>query len=138
MLLLTWFKMSLVITLKVVPFWAYTQLYMMLSLFKAMAQIIFCKIVQQVHRFCLHLFYQQQKGSFEHGLSLEKGRSCTEQDQVNNGRWASKVMFLLAKNCYTDKVLWDGMLSWRKIHPFLHNTGHFLLTHSSNLVRISI
>jgi hypothetical protein len=56
---------------------------MMLSLFKAMAQIIFCKTVQQVHRFCLHLFYQQQMGSFEHRFDLWKKE---EQDQVNNGR----------------------------------------------------
>jgi len=42
----------------------------MLSLFKAMAQIIFCKTIQQVHRFCLYLFYQQQKGSFEHAFDL--------------------------------------------------------------------
>ena len=37
-----------------------------------MVQIIFCKTVQQVHHFCLHLFYQQQMGSSEHGFDLWK------------------------------------------------------------------
>jgi len=37
-------------------------------------------------------------------------------------------MFLLAKNCFTYNALWAGTLSCCKIHPFLHNSGRFLLT----------
>jgi len=41
-------------------------------MFKEMVQIIFCKTVQQLHRFCLHLFCQQQMDSFEHRFNLWK------------------------------------------------------------------
>lgn len=59
---------------------------MMLPLFRAVMKIIFCKTVQELSQFCCHLFYQHKMGSFDHGfLSVEKGRSQREQDQVNEG-----------------------------------------------------
>ena len=44
-------------------------------------------------------------------------------------------MFLLANNCFTDNALLAGALSWCKIHPFLHNSGRFLLTRSRYFVK---
>jgi hypothetical protein len=51
----------------------------MLALFKEMVQIIFCKTIQQLHHFCLHLFYQQQMGSLEHGFYLWKKEKVVER-----------------------------------------------------------
>jgi hypothetical protein len=31
---------------------------------------MFCKAVEDLHRFCFHIFYQQKMGSFEHWLDL--------------------------------------------------------------------
>jgi hypothetical protein len=37
-------------------------------------------------------------------------------------------MSLKAKNCCTDKALWDGALSYCKIHLSFHNPSRFLFT----------
>jgi len=44
----------------------------MLPLFKAVLQIIFSKTIQELYRFCFHLFYGKKIGSYERGFELWK------------------------------------------------------------------
>ena len=43
-----------------------TQLHTMLSMFKAILQVMFCKAVEELRHFCFHIFYRHKMGSFEH------------------------------------------------------------------------
>ena len=49
----------------------------MLPLFKAVLQIIFSKTIQELYRFCFHLFCRHKIGSFEHGFDLWKLEEVT-------------------------------------------------------------
>jgi len=42
----------------------------MLSMFKAILQVMFCKAVEYLRRFCFHVFYRHKMGFFEHGPDL--------------------------------------------------------------------
>jgi hypothetical protein len=42
----------------------------MLPTFKAIPQVMFCKAVEDLLRFCFHIFYRQKISSFEHWLDL--------------------------------------------------------------------
>ena len=42
----------------------------MLQMFKANPQVLFCKAVAFLRRFCFHIFYRHQMVSFEHWLDL--------------------------------------------------------------------
>jgi hypothetical protein len=52
-------------------------------------------------------------GFFENGCDLWKEEEVARSAirRIKEGRRASTDMFLLAKNCLTDKSLWDGALS---------------------------
>jgi hypothetical protein len=39
-------------------------------MFKAIQKVMFCKAVEDICRFCFHMFYQHKMGSFEHWLDL--------------------------------------------------------------------
>jgi len=42
----------------------------MLPMFKAIPQVMFCEAVENLCRFCFHMFYRHKMGSFEHRLDL--------------------------------------------------------------------
>jgi hypothetical protein len=57
-------------TFKIVPFWIGTQLHTMLPMFIAILQVMFCRAVEDLRRFCFHMFYQHKMGNYEHWLDL--------------------------------------------------------------------
>jgi len=58
------------IAFKIVPFWVGKQLHTMLQMFKAILQVMLCEAVEDIRRFCFHMFYRHKMGSFEHWLDL--------------------------------------------------------------------
>jgi hypothetical protein len=107
-------------------------------MFKAIPQKTFCKAIQDLRHFCVHTFHRHKMGSFDHGLDLWEEVAVAGERSGEKGGCSSTVMFLLVKHCFTENVLWAGMLSWCKIHPFLHNAGYFLLTCSRNFVDFNV
>lgn len=62
---------------------------MMLRLFRAVMQIVFCKTVQELSHFCFHLFCQHKMGSFEHRFYFWKKEEVTES-KIRRIRGVSK------------------------------------------------
>lgn len=48
--------------------WLGTQSHTMLPTIKAILQVMFCKVVENLGRFCFHSIYRQKMSSFEHWL----------------------------------------------------------------------
>ena len=110
----------------------------MLPMFKATPQVMFCKAVEDLRRFCFHIFYRHKMGSFQHWLDLWKEGEVAWSEVWRVGRVLKHSDVSLAKNRFIDNALWAGALSWCNTHQFLHNSGRFLLTCSRNIVKTSL
>ena len=126
------------IAFKIVPFLIDTQLQTMLPMFKAIRSSCSVRLLRTSAVFAFTLSTDKKGVPLSTDLIFgnrqkSQGARSGEQDGCS-----STVMFLVAKNCFTDSALWAGTLSWCKIHLFLHNSGHFLLTRSRSSIKTSV
>ena len=96
---------------------------------------MFSMAVEVIRRFFFHVFYRHKMGSFKHWRDLLEEAEFAGSEVWRVGWVLSTATFLLATNYFTDNTFWAWVLSWCKIHPFLHNSRHFLLTRSCNFVK---
>ena len=126
------------IAFKIVPFLIDTQLQTMLPMFKAIRSSCSVRLLRTSAVFAFTLSTDTKWVHLSTDSIFGNKQKLQEVRSGEQGGCSSTVMFLVAKNCFTDSALWAGTLSWCKIHLFLHNSGHFLLTRSCNFVKTSI